>query len=44
MGNGTLLPVAGFIDRCRLIEKGNADGGQARGVVLKYTTHVSGLR
>ena len=44
MGDGTLLPMAGYGDPCLKIEQDDADGGQTRDLILKRTAHVRGLR
>ena len=44
MGDGTLLPVAGYGDLRLKIEQDDADGGQTRDLVLRRAAHVPGLR
>ena len=44
MGDGTLLPVAGYVDLRLKIEQGDVDGGQTRDLVLRRAAHVPGLR
>ena len=44
MGDGTLLPVAGYGDLRLKIEQDDADGGQTRDLMLRRTAHVPGLR
>ena len=43
MGDGTLLPVAGYGDLRPRIEQDDADGGQTRDLVLRRAAHVPGL-
>ena len=43
MGDGTLLPVAGYGDLRLKIEQDGADGGQTRDLVLRRAAHVPGL-
>ena len=44
MGDGTLLPVAGYGDLGLKIEQDDADGGQTRDLMLRRAAHVPGLR
>ena len=44
MGDGTLVPVAGYGDLRLKIEQDDADGGQTRDLVLRRAAHVPGLR
>ncbi|CAM9808817.1 unnamed protein product, partial [Ascophyllum nodosum] len=44
MGDGTLLPVAGYGDLRLKIEQDDADGGQTRDLMLRRAAHVPGLR
>ena len=44
MGDGTLLPVAGFGDLSLKIEQDEADGGQTRDFMLRHAVHVLGLK
>ena len=44
MGDGTLLPVAGYGDLRLKIEQDDADGGQTRDIVLRRAAHVPDLR
>ena len=44
MGNGTLLPVAGYGDLRLRIKQDDADGGQTRDLMLRRATHVPGLK
>ena len=44
MGDGTLLPVAGYGDPRLKIKQDDADGGQTRDLVLRRAAHVPGLR
>ena len=44
MGDGTLLPVAGYGDLRLKIEQDDADGGQTRDLVLRRAAHVPGFR
>ena len=44
MGDGTLLPVAGYGDLRLKIEQDDADGGQTRDLLLRRAAHVPGLR
>ena len=44
MGDGTLLPVAGYGDLHLKIDQDDADGGQTHDLMLRRTAHVSGLR
>ena len=44
MGDGTLLPWAGYGDLPLKIEQDDADGGQTRDLMLRRTAHVRGLR
>ena len=44
LGDGTLLPVAGFGDLCLKIEEDHEDGGQTRDLMLRRVAHVPGLK
>ena len=44
MGDGTLLPVAGYGDLRLKMEQDDADGGQTRDIMLRRAAHVPGLR
>ena len=44
MGDGTLLPVAGYGDLCLKIKQNDADGGQTRDLMLRRGIHVPGLK
>ena len=44
MGDGTLVPVAGYGDFRLKIEQDDADGGQTRDLELRRAAHVPGLR
>ena len=43
MGDGTLLPVAGYGDLRLKIEQDDTDGGQTRDLVFRRAAHVPGL-
>ena len=44
MGDGTLLPVAGYGDLPLKIEQDDADGGHTRDLTIRRAAHVPGLR
>ena len=44
MGDGTLLPMAGYGDLRLEIEQDDADGGQTRDLMLRRAAHVPGGR
>ena len=44
MGDGTLLPVAGYGDLRLKIKQDDADGGHTRDLMLRRAAHVLGLR
>ena len=44
MGDGTLLPGAGYGDLSLKIEQDDADGSQTRDLMLRRAAHVPGLR
>ena len=44
MGDGTLLPEAGYGDLRLKIEQDDANGGQTRDFMLRHAAHVPGLR
>ena len=44
MGDGTLLPVAGYGDLCLKTKQDDANGGQTRDLMLRRAAHVPGLR